>query len=208
MRNALARRTCIALVQVGGGLRKHGAWFFSDTTTVHTSFVTCNVTTSATTALAQHLLGADGAKADGVVMVGGESAPPSPLSRGNHTLDGSKWVFHARFDNGTRGTGYALLPSPGVRRHSNDGNVVFAGGVNSTRVAGAGAGDGAGTLQSAPSRSFSVEIGPRSGDWSALGTASGLITRDVFGLWVDHPCSSNGDAVAFAVRSFVHLLLL
>jgi hypothetical protein len=53
--------------------------------------------------------------------------------------------------------------------------------------------------------SLSVEIGPRSGDWSALGTATGLITRDIFGLWVEHACTAAGTGLMFAVLPNVDL---
>eukprot|EP00035_Acanthoeca_spectabilis_P010039 m.177173 g.177173 ORF g.177173 m.177173 type:complete len:324 (+) comp14908_c0_seq1:621-1592(+) len=135
--------------------------FFGDTAAVHAAHVVCETPTRASTALAQHLLG------DADVYVGSESGTPSKLANGNRTVDGSNWVFHARFSNGSRGTGYALL--------------------NSSQY------------------DLSIELGPRFGDWSALGTAHGTISRNIFGLWVEHDCAKLGNEVTFAVFPNVQL---
>eukprot|EP00038_Savillea_parva_P025095 m.46197 g.46197 ORF g.46197 m.46197 type:complete len:532 (+) comp6732_c0_seq1:1-1596(+) len=173
--------TTASNISVGNGLVKQGSWFFGDDVAVHTSRVTCSEknasgsTTTASTALAQHLL-----EPGDEVWVGGGSCgtPPSKLTMGNHTVGGDCWVFHARSHNGTRGTGYTLLtPSSPT------------GTTTSTT-----------TLPD-----LSIEVGPRRGDWSALGTSTGIITRNVVGVWVDHPCESpssthaNNGAVAFAI---------
>lgn len=52
---------------------------------------------------------------------------------------------------------------------------------------------------------LSIELGPRFGDWSALGTAHGTISRNIFGLWVEHDCAKLGNEVTFAVFPDVQL---
>ena len=42
-----------------------------------------------------------------------------------------------------------------------------------------------------------VNVGPRRGDWASIGTGSGVITRDVFDVWIDH--GTSGASAGYAV---------